>query len=61
MNTGGAPTEAHFSTAPQAESVEPALPLWAYDELTIGGTGLPNDIVDIRFPIGAPERSGSDG
>ncbi len=50
MNTGSAPTEAHFSTAPQAESVEPALPLWAYDELTIGGTGLPNDIVDIRFP-----------
>ena len=25
MNTGSAPTEAHFSTAPQAESVEPAL------------------------------------
>lgn len=54
MNTDGAPTEAHFTTAPQAEAVEPALPLWAYDLLTIGGTGLPGDTVDIRFPSGLP-------
>jgi phospholipase C len=50
MNTDGAPQEAPFSTAPQAESVEPGLPLWAYDLLTIGGTGLPGHTVDIRFP-----------
>jgi phospholipase C len=54
QNTDGAPTEAPFATAPAAEAVEPAMPLWAYDELTIGGTGLPGHTVDIRFPNALP-------
>ncbi len=50
MNTGGAPTQAPFSSAAQAQSIEPALPADAYDQLAEGGTGLPNKVVDTRFP-----------
>ena len=50
MNTGGAPTQAPFASAAQAQSIEPALPTDAYDQLAEGGTGLPNDVVDTRFP-----------
>ncbi len=54
MNTDGAPTTAHFATVAQAEALEPALEPAAYDELTIGGTGLPGDVVDTRFPTVLP-------
>jgi phospholipase C len=54
MNTGGAPTQAPFSSAAQAEAIEPALPTSAYVELAEGGTGLPNDVVDTRFPLQLP-------
>jgi phospholipase C len=50
MNTGGAPTQAYFSSAAEAQAVEPALPTADYAELAEGGTGLPNDVVDTRFP-----------
>jgi phospholipase C len=54
INTDGAPTTAHFSTVPDAEAVEPALPLSYYIDLTTGGTGLPKDVVDTRFPASLP-------
>jgi phospholipase C len=54
MNTGGAPTQAPFSSAAQAEAVEPALPEDAYRQLAEGGTGLPNNVVDTRFPTRLP-------
>jgi phospholipase C len=50
MNTDGAPTTAHFATVAAAKAVEPALPDGYYIDLTIGGTGQPNDHVDLRFP-----------
>lgn len=50
MNTGGAPTQAPFSSAAQAQAVEPGLPDDAYGELANGGTGLPNEVIDTRFP-----------
>jgi phospholipase C len=50
MNTGGAPTQAFFSSAAEAQSVEPALPTANYVQLAEGGTGLPNGVVDTRFP-----------
>jgi len=50
MNTGGAPTQAFFSSAAEAQAVEPALPTANYVQLAEGGTGLPNDVVDTRFP-----------
>jgi phospholipase C len=50
MNTGGAPTAAPFASAAQAQSIEPALPDGTYDMLAAGGTGLPNGVVDTRFP-----------
>jgi phospholipase C len=50
MNTGGAPTQAPFASAAQAEAVEPGLPTAAYSELANGGTGLPGDVLDTRFP-----------
>ena len=50
MNTGGAPTQAFFSSAAEAQAIEPALPTTDYAELAEGGTGLPNDVVDTRFP-----------
>jgi phospholipase C len=54
MNTGGAPTQAPFASAAQAQAVEPALPTSAYIELAEGGTGLPNRVVDTRFPTQLP-------
>ena len=50
MNTGGAPTQPYLASAAQAEAIEPALPTADYAELAEGGTGLPNDVVDTRFP-----------
>ncbi|MDR3444065.1 MULTISPECIES: alkaline phosphatase family protein [unclassified Dyella] len=50
MNTGGAPTQAPFASAAQAQAIEPALPTSDYSELAAGGTGLPNDTIDTRFP-----------
>jgi phospholipase C len=50
MNTGGAPTQPFLASAAQAEAIEPALPTADYPELAEGGTGLPNDVVDTRFP-----------
>jgi phospholipase C len=52
INTDGAPTTAPFSDTAAAHAVEPALPLSYYRFLTIGGTGLPGDTVDTRFPAG---------
>lgn len=54
MNTGGAPTQAPFASAAQAQSIEPALPQDAYAELAEGGTGLPNGVIDTRFPGNLP-------
>jgi phospholipase C len=50
MNTGGAPTQPYLASAAQAAAIEPALPSADYAELAEGGTGLPNDVVDTRFP-----------
>ncbi|MBE1162474.1 alkaline phosphatase family protein [Dyella acidiphila] len=50
MNTGGAPTQPYLASAAQAQAIEPALPSTDYAELAEGGTGLPNDVVDTRFP-----------
>ncbi|RDS81678.1 phosphoesterase [Dyella monticola] len=50
MDTGGAPTQPYLASAAQAEAIEPALPSADYVELAEGGTGLPNDVVDTRFP-----------
>ncbi|MES2313620.1 MAG: alkaline phosphatase family protein [Pseudomonadota bacterium] len=54
MNTGGAPTQAPFASAAQAQSIEPALPQEDYAELAEGGTGLPNHVIDTRFPTQLP-------
>jgi phospholipase C len=54
MNTGGAPTAAPFASAAQAQAIEPALPEGTYDMLAVGGTGLPNRVVDTRFPAELP-------
>jgi phospholipase C len=54
MNTGGAPTQAPFASAAQAQSIEPALPQEDYVELAEGGTGLPNHVIDTRFPAQLP-------
>jgi phospholipase C len=54
MNTGGAPTQAPFASAAQAQSIEPALPQEYYVELAEGGTGLPNHVIDTRFPTRLP-------
>jgi phospholipase C len=54
MNTGSAPTQAPFASAAQAQAVEPALPADAYGELAAGGTGLPGDTIDTRFPSQLP-------
>ncbi|WP_199099384.1 alkaline phosphatase family protein [Dyella sp. ASV21] len=54
MNTGGAPTQAPFASAAQAQAVEPGLPTASYSELANGGTGLPNDVLDSRFPAQLP-------
>jgi len=54
VNTDGAPTAAHFTSAQQAQSLEPALPDADYSELANGGTGLPGGVVDTRFPSNLP-------
>lgn len=54
MNTGGAPTQAYFASAQQAQAIEPGLPDSAYGELAAGGTGLPNHVLDTRFPAQLP-------
>jgi phospholipase C len=54
MNTGSAPTQPYLASAAQAEAIEPALPSADYVELAEGGTGLPNDVVDTRFPATLP-------
>jgi phospholipase C len=50
MNTGSAPTQAPFASAAQAQAIEPGLPTAAYSELAAGGTGLPKETLDTRFP-----------
>lgn len=50
INTGGAPTQPYLASAAQAAAIEPGLPSADYVELAEGGTGLPNDVVDTRFP-----------
>jgi phospholipase C len=50
MNTGSAPTQPYAASAAQAQAIEPALPSNDYVELAEGGTDLPNDVVDTRFP-----------
>ncbi|OOG43585.1 alkaline phosphatase family protein [Rhodanobacter sp. C05] len=54
MNTGGAPTQPYLASAAQAQAIEPALPANDYVELAEGGTGLPNDVIDTRFPTQLP-------
>jgi phospholipase C len=54
MNTGGAPTQPYLSSAAQAEAIEPGLPSNYYPYLAEGGTGLPNDVIDTRFPTTLP-------
>lgn len=54
MNTGGAPTQAYLSSVAQAEAIEPGLPANDYPYLTEGGTGLPKDVLDTRFPATLP-------
>ncbi|RDD83761.1 phosphoesterase [Dyella tabacisoli] len=54
MNTGGAPTQPYFASAAQAAAIEPGLPAAAYSELAEGGTGLPNHVIDTRFPANLP-------
>ena len=54
MNTGGAPTQAYLASAAQAQAIEPGLPTDDYVELAEGGTGLPNDVIDTRFPAQLP-------
>jgi phospholipase C len=53
MNTDGAPTSPKFPSAAAAEEVEPALLPADYPKLANGGTGLPADVVDTRFPYTA--------
>ncbi len=50
MNTAGAPTDAPATSVGEAEAIEPALEPQDYVKLTIGGTGLPQDAIDTRFP-----------
>ncbi|MGC1548966.1 MAG: alkaline phosphatase family protein [Rhodanobacter sp.] len=54
MNTGGAPTQPYLASAAEAEAIEPGLPAADYVELAEGGTGLPNDVLDTRFPTTLP-------
>ena len=54
MNTGGAPTQPYLPSTAAAEAIEPALPTAYYPYLAEGGTGLPNDVVDTRFPATLP-------
>ena len=54
MNTSGAPTVPFAATAAQAMAVEPALPAADYGQLASGGTMLPKETVDTRFPSNLP-------
>jgi phospholipase C len=54
INTDGAPTNPPFSTPFAAQMVEPALPPDQVYQLATGGTGLPNRVVDTRFPSNLP-------
>ncbi|MBN8923750.1 MAG: phosphoesterase [Rhodanobacter sp. 68-29] len=54
MNTGGTPTQPYFASAQQAQAVEPGLPDDAYGQLASGGSGLPNHVLDTRFPAQLP-------
>ena len=54
INTGGAPTQPYFPSTAVAQAIEPGLPSDAYGELVEGGTGLPNGVVDTRFPVTLP-------
>lgn len=54
MNTGGAPTQPYFASAAQAQAIEPGLPTGDYEQLASGGTGLPNHVLDTRFPSHLP-------
>jgi phospholipase C len=56
INTGGAPTAPYFASAAAAQAVEPALPSADYVELAEGGTGLPKDSIDTRFPNPLPNQ-----
>ncbi len=46
----GGPTDPYFNSVSAAETVEPALPLYDYYMLTIGGTGLSGGL-DTRFLV----------
>ncbi|GLQ91417.1 alkaline phosphatase family protein [Dyella acidisoli] len=54
INTGGAPTQPYLSSAAQAMAIEPGLPTNYYPYLAEGGTGLPNGVLDTRFPTTLP-------
>ena len=54
INTGSAPTQAWFASAAQARAIEPGLPDGDYAKLAVGGTGLPTNAVDTRFPAHLP-------
>jgi phospholipase C len=54
INTDGAPTNPPFSNIWTAHAVEPSLWFESYYRLVTGGTGLPGDVVDTRFPAGLP-------
>jgi phospholipase C len=55
VNTDGAPTNAPFPSAADARDTEPALPNADYFELATGGTGLPGDTIDTRYPKNLPD------
>jgi phospholipase C len=54
MNTGSAPTQPFLPSTAAAEAIEPGLPTADYPFLAEGGTGLPNNAVDTRFPASMP-------
>jgi phospholipase C len=54
IDTGSAPTQPYLASAAQAAALEPGLPASYYADLAEGGTGLPNDVVDTRFPATLP-------
>jgi phospholipase C len=54
INTASAPMVPFASSIPQAQAVEPALPVGDYYELSSGGTNLPQHSIDTRFPSNLP-------
>jgi phospholipase C len=54
MNTGSAPTQPFLASAAEAQAIEPGLPTADYPELAEGGTGLPTNAIDTRFPATLP-------